>query len=393
MGILINPGADQWARDRNRSPFVDKSLLIGITNSMVNTNKRYICISRPRRFGKTMAAGMLSAYYGRGLCAEELFEGLNISAVDSFHQYANQFDVIYVDMRKVLSGTKNVSDLVEILSEEVEEELFALYPRARRRDDRPLSYYLERAAAAYGTKFVFILDEWDCIFREYPQDEKSQRKYLDFLRDVFKDRNYVALACMTGILPIKKDGTHSSLNMFTEYSMENPGKAAPFTGFTEEEVEHLCQIYHRDMDLCRQWYNGYSFPKCAHIYHPEAIVEVMNTGEFRDYWSRPETDQALQVYINMNFDGLRDAVIRLLAGERIRIDTGSFQNDMITFSRADDVLTLLIHLGYLGYDREKEEVFIPNRETAAQFVTVATSETGGGEKFVRAESSAHEQDN
>lgn len=383
MGMFLNPGAQSFLISRNTRPYVDKSMLIDRVNEVVNTEKRYVCVSRPRRFGKTMATNMLSAYYERDLDAWNLFQGLNVVEAPSFSIYANRFNVIKLNMQEFLSESDNISDLVKLLSEDIEDELFELYPDANKRENRSLPYYMQKAFSISGIPFVIIVDEWDCIFREYPHDEKAQEKYLDFLRDFFKDRNYIAFCYMTGILPIKKYGTHSALNMFTEYSMENQGNLAEFTGFTEEEVSDLCRQYNADMDLCRQWYDGYSFPKCAHIYNPKSIDAAVTSGIFDDYWNKTETYEALKIYIDMNFDGLRDSIIKMLAGGRQKIDTGSFQNDMTSFSRVDDVLTLLIHLGYLGYDFDKKEVFIPNTEIADEFIT-ATTVASGWDEIARA---------
>lgn len=172
---------------------------------------------------------------------------------------------------------------------------------------------------------------------------------------------------MTGILPIKKYGTHSALNMFDEFSMTNPKNLAAYVGFTEEEVQNLCRKYNMDFEETRRWYDGYRFRKAEHIYSPKSVVDVMRNESFDSYWTQTETYEALKLYIDMNFDGLKDTVITMLGGGRCPIDTGTFQNDMTTFHCKDDALTLLIHLGYLAYDMDQQEVFIPNEEVRAEF--------------------------
>lgn len=374
MGIHINPNPVKFRMDRASEIYVDKSMIIDVLNSAACTSGRYICVSRPRRFGKTMATDMIAAYYSRTTDAAKEFQGLKIAENESFSRYANQFDVIKLNMQDYLSASKDIDKLTEILQEDIEDELFEMVPEAKKREDRSLSYYLEYAFEITGRQFVFVVDEWDCIFREYPHDSYSQKKYLDFLRDLFKDKGYIALCYMTGILPIKKYGSQSALNMFTEYSMENPGVMALYTGFTETEVQELCTHFHVDMDTCRQWYDGYSFTGCDHVYNPKSICAALISGVFDDYWNKTETYEALRSYIDMNFDGLRDSIVKMLAGERQKINTGSFQNDMTTFETADDVLTLLVHLGYLGYDFEAKEASIPNREIAGEFVTATTAQ-------------------
>lgn len=232
------------------------------------------------------------------------------------------------------------------------------------------------------TKFPFVslIDEWDCLFREYKHSEEAQKKYLDFLRAWLKDQSYVALAYMTGILPVKKYGSHSALNMFTEYSMTEPGDMAPYFGFTEDEVQTLCETYQMNYEEARAWYDGYGLIQhskdgdiCYSMYSPKSVVEAMLRHKFGTYWNQTETYEALKLYIQMNLDGLKDAVVQMLAGETVPINTGTFANDMTSFSSKDDVLTLLVHLGYLTYDSENETVAIPNKEVSQEYINAIST--------------------
>ena len=216
--------------------------------------------------------------------------------------------------------------------------------------------------------FIFIIDEWDCVFREYKNDTEGQIKYLDFLRRLLKDQSYVALAYMTGILPIKKYGKHSALNMFTEIAMTNAAPIQEFTGFTEKEVRELCEKYKKDFNEVKRWYDGYTVDGES-IYNPKSVVEALTRGTFKNYWTSTENYEALAEFIFRNDDGLRDTVIKLLAGEKKKIDPSTFNNDMVTFNSQDDVLTLLVHLGYLTFDSETNEVAIPNYEVSEQFAS------------------------
>lgn len=226
---------------------------------------------------------------------------------------------------------------------------------------------LEEVYAKTKATFVVIVDEWDCIFREKKNDSAAHAKYLDFLRDLLKDQPYVKLAYMTGILPIKKYGTHSALNMFNEYSMTDAGDVAEFIGFTKNEVNELCNKYNMDFEEVSYWYDGYSLENNFHIYNPRSVVECVSRKQFRSYWTRTETYEALQIYIDMNYDGLKESIVGLLAGERYLIDPEDFANDMTTFHTKNDVLTLLVHLGYLTYNFDTEEVRIPNEEIRREF--------------------------
>lgn len=230
-----------------------------------------------------------------------------------------------------------------------------------------LAAALRKIYARTDKQFIFLIDEWDCVMRERQESEVMQKEYLDFLRNLLKDQPYVALAYMTGILPVKKYGQHSALNMFREYSMTNPDHFEEYTGFTEDEVAKLCERFDMDFAETGSWYDGYQFRRFQHIYNPKSVVEAMSRRNFSNYWTATETYDALKVYMDMDFDGLRSDIVQMLGGGRVRVNTRSFQNDMQNFRTKDDVLTLLIHLGYLAYDSVKEEAFIPNKEIIGEF--------------------------
>ena len=230
-----------------------------------------------------------------------------------------------------------------------------------------LAEALERIYAKTEKQFIFLIDEWDCVMRERQESEELQKKYLDFLRDLLKDQPYVALAYVTGILPIKKYGQHSALNMFWEYSMTDQFIFEEYTGFTEEEVKALCVRYDMDFAKVSDWYDGYMLRQFRHIYNPRSVVAAMKSRVFSNYWTSTETYEALKLYIDMDFDGLKADIVQMLGGERVKVNTLSFQNDMHSFRTKDDVLTLLIHIGYLGYDAETKEAFIPNKEIIGEF--------------------------
>lgn len=262
----------------------------------------------------------------------------------------------------------SADELIAYIRSEILEELKENFPDKIPEREKFLSMALEKLYSKTGESFIFIIDEWDCILREKQYTPEDHRKYLDFIRNLLKDRVYVALAYMTGILPIKKYGTHSALNMFDEYSMTDPGDYAEYSGFTEQEVKDLCEQYEVDFEKEKEWYDGYVFGKDLHIYNPKSVVDSIRRRAFSSYWTQTETYEALKVYIKLNYDGLKDAVIYMLAGEMVTIDYRTFQNDMNTFESRDDVLTLLVHLGYLAYNREKSQVFIPNAEVRNEFV-------------------------
>ena len=384
MGNYLNPDISTFARVVNSDIYVDKTGLIEYTNRSAKTLQSYICISRPRRFGKSIAANMLSAYYTCEYDSRELFSNLKIASSDSYEKHLNKYDVIFLNMQEFLSQSSNVEEMLSLLKKSVIWDLLDKYPDFRYFDETNLMRTLQDIYNKTKRPFVVIIDEWDCIFREYITDKKAQEKYLDFLRDLLKDKGYVALAYMTGILPIKKYGTHSALNMFDEFSMIDPGPLAKYVGFTEEEVSELCERYGMDMQELKSWYDGYSFEGAPSVYSPRSVVSCMRFGKFGNYWNQTETFEALKMYIDMNFEGLRDDVLSMIAGESVPVNTGSFTNDMATFHTEDDVLTLLIHLGYLAYDYDNKTVKIPNNEVRAEYVSsVSVSDWGEVSKALK----------
>lgn len=368
MGIYLNPGNDMFSEVINGEIYVDKTELITCTNRYIRTPQKFICISRPRRFGKSMAAYMLAAYYGKDCDSLDLFSKYKIAKTKDFKKHMNQYNVIMLNIQDFLSVTTSVEDMLDYLQEEIIEELKARYTDKISEKDQILSVALNKIYSRTKEGFIFIIDEWDCILRDRRYSADDQKKYLDFIRNLLKDKVYVSLAYMTGILPIKKYGTHSALNMFDEYSMTRPFEYAQFIGFTETEVKDLCEKYQVDFDTMKSWYDGYVFPEAGHIYNPKSVVDSIRRKCFASYWTQTETYEALKIYIELNYDGLKDAIIQMLAGERIAIDYETFQNDMTTFESRDDVLTLLVHLGYLAYDSKEQQVFIPNAEIRAEFV-------------------------
>lgn len=368
MGIYLNPGNDAFQEAVNSEIYVDKSMLIAFTNKKTRTSQKNICVSRPRRFGKSMAADMLVAYYSRGCNSRELFQNLKIAQHPSFTEHLNKYNVIHINMLDELTESETVSDMMTTLKKKLLWELEEEYGDIRCYDWNDLVMVMKTIHNKTGQQFVIIIDEWDCLFREYQNDTNAQKEYLDFLRFWMKGKSYLTLAYMTGILPIKKYGEHSALNMFDEYSMTNAEPIEEFTGFTEDEVRQLCQTYQMDFSETKKWYDGYSLNHHS-IYNPKSVVEAMMRKKFDNYWTKTETYESVRTYIEMNYDGLRDSIIEMIAGERKKIDTTTFTNDMVTFQIQDDVLTLLIHLGYLAYDFDTKEIFIPNYEIREQFIS------------------------
>ena len=386
MGIYLNPGNDLFYSTVTYSEiYVDKTMLISFTNKCLFGENKEICVSRPRRFGKSMAENMLTAYYSKGCDSRELFSKFQIAQTPDFEKHLNRYNVIHIDMQKFLGRTKNVHEMLDFLQKRVLKEMKQTFSGIEP-EETSLITALEDLYGQCEEKFIFIIDEWDSIFRVHRDNAAAQKEYLDFLRDLLKGQPYVVLAYMTGILPIKKYGQHSALNMFDEYSMTNQYALAEFTGFTEREVRQLCERYHMSFEQTKDWYDGYNVNGVS-IYNPRSVTSAMMNGIFDSYWTQTETYEALKMYIVRNENGLRDKIIRMIAGEHISINTKTFQNDMCTFETADDILTLLVHLGYLTYDFDTKTAWIPNKEVRQEFLNSIQ-----GQEFQTVNNAIHRSD-
>lgn len=367
MGMYLNIG-NAGFRSVRKGLYVDKTGLISFINNTLGTKDKLTCVSRPRRFGKSFATQMLCAYYDKSCDSQDLFCDLEIAKDPGYGQFLNKYDVIYLDITWFISTEKNVKNTVCYMQEQVIDELCSVYTFAERETSLPV--LLAKIAEATGHRFIIIIDEWDALFREAKDDTELQKEYLQLLRGLFKSSltdKMIEAAYMTGILPIKKYGTQSALTDFREYTMLQPQKLAEYVGFTESEVKALCQEYGMDFEAARRWYDGYSFNKVKSIYSPNSVVQAIKNEEFCDYWTETETYESLKFYIGMNADGLKNAITAMLGGARYRINTRTFQNDISSIKSKDDVLTLLVHLGYLAYDSIEKEVYIPNHEVADEF--------------------------
>lgn len=375
MGMFVNPDNSAFQATLNARIYVDKSGLIRYTNSVLASTDAFICNSRPRRFGKSITANMLTAYYSRGCNSEEMFSGLEISKAEDFKRHLNQYDVIHLDIQWCIEPAGGPEHVVSYISEKTIAELREYDPDVSMKETKSLPEALSQINTATGKRFVIIIDEWDVLIRDEATNELIQKEYIGFLRGLFKGTEptkYIQLAYLTGILPIKKEKTQSALNNFDEFTMLSPGSLAQFIGFTEDEVRRLAATYHQDFDKVKRWYDGYLL-KDYEVYNPRAVVSVMLNGEFKSYWSETASYEAIVPLINMDYDGLKTAVIEMLSGGTVNVNTATFKNDIVNIRSKDDVLTYMIHLGYLGYDQKKRAAFVPNEEIRQELTMAVTS--------------------
>ena len=384
MGTYLNPGNSGFESAIN-GEYVDKTGLIALVNSTINKPNRLTCISRPRRFGKSYAAQMLCAYYDKNCNSDSLFDGLKIKDDSSYSKHLNKYNVIYLDMTNIKAKT-TTKKFVSFLNKILIDELHSAFPHVKKGSS--LDQLMLNIVDSEKCKFIMIIDEWDAPIREMPQ---IQREYLEFLRMLFKSSGTTtqifAAAYMTGILPIKKDGSQSALSNYREYTMIKPGKFAEYVGFTEKEVSDLCDEHDVDRDLMKNWYDGYELKEVGSIYNPNSVMMALDDG-FESYWKESSGVQGLIDLINMDFDGLMKTITELIGGDSVTVDTLGFSNDPGSCKNKNDVLTLLIHYGYLAYNSTDKTVRIPNTEIHDEFIR-AIRTTHNQEAIRRVHESEH----
>ena len=375
MGTYINKGNSEF-RDIVNSEYVDKTSLIPLINATLNSERRYSCVTRCRRFGKSMAAKMLCAYYDKSCDSRELFVGLKAEQDKTFETYLNKYSVLYLDVTSFTARPEFRTNIVRVIQEKIISELKNVFPDVKYEENSDLMDTLAAIHNTTGEKFFFIIDEWDAICREFPGRQRMKGdpetvtptimdEYVMLLRRLFKTQDsdkVFAGAYLTGILPIKKYNTESALNNFNEYSMIDPAYLAACYGFTEEEVLLLAKQHNASMENLKLWYDGYSIGREKSIYNPYSVMKALQRGVCKSYWTTTGAYDSVVTYIQMNYDGLKDDIIRMLSGEHVYVDTTEFTNDMNIVRSKNDVLTVLIHLGYLAYDDDTFECYVPNKE-------------------------------
>ena len=368
MGIYLNPNNENFKKITHAEIYVDKTMMIAMLNSFMETAREYVCVSRPRRFGKTIAGNMLSAYYSKGCDSRELFAPYKISRDPSFESNLNKLNVIQIDMNSEYQNAKDKNKLLDELQDSIRAEFSAQFPDIAFNESDTIGKCILKAYSQKGEKFVIIIDEYDVLVRE-SVNEQLFDQYLGFLNGLFKSntlRPAIALAYITGILPVIRDRIQSKLNNFWEYTILDAAELAEFVGFTAPEVQALCRQYGVDYEECRRWYDGYR-QRGFEIYNPESVVMSLEDGRCENYWSKTSTYAVIADRIQANFEGTRDDVIRMLAGESVDVNVTRYMNTMTDFSTRGDVFTYLIHLGYLAYDRETGTCRIPNKEVRQEW--------------------------
>ena len=370
MGIFLNPGNIGFEQIVSEDTYVDKTGIIGYLNQWLNKSTRYVCVSRARRFGKTVAAKTIQAYYDNSCDSRELFAPYEIARVPSFEAHINKYDVIGLDLLSFFLHGEDPKAFIERIKAEVLEEICEKWSDIDGLKDIGLVRALRKVNEKTGAKFVFVIDEWDAVFRYYPKDESLQSEWIHFLRDMFKQANMdkcVALVYMTGILPVKKYSTQSSLNQFFEYTMIQPLELEKYVGFLPSEVDALCEKFDMDRAEAANWYDGYTFPHEHHVYNPCSVAKAMKSHTYSCYWTQTDTFESLLKYINIDLDGIYNDVMHMIGGGRVDVDISAYDKSFTIPQNKNHCFSLLVHIGYLGYDAMASQVFIPNEEVRLAF--------------------------
>ena len=367
MGIYLNPGLNNFIEDKQRLHYIDKSLLIKELNNKIDIRDKFICSSRPRRFGKTMAANMIAAYYSKGCDSHEIFSDLKISTDPSFEEHINKYNVIKFDCAGMYFGRQKNQPTVEVITTRIVNELKNEFKHIDINDSLSLAEAIYKVYKSTNLKFVIIIDEYDVIVRDGNESEIDDLICLFY--DLFKNSDFnssIALAYLTGILPIKKDTLQSKLNNFKEITMLDARELAPYIGFTREETKLLANNANMDMAELERWYDGYCVDG-VELYSPKSVIEAIERKKCGSYWTQTGSYEAVSNYIDLNIDGVKDDVIKMMAGESISVDIMDFNNNLTSFRTKDDVFVYLIHLGYLAYDGDGKTCRIPNNEIKSQW--------------------------
>ena len=363
MGFYINAGNENLRMALNSEIFVDKSLVLQKLCSLLNSNQRFICVSRPRRFGKTMVRDLMVAYFSKGCDSREMFSNLKIAQEPCFEENLNKFNVLAIDLGALYNAAEHKSEIFKNLKTYLLKDFRKEFPNIDFDDRISIAEMIQQTYDETKTQFIIIIDEYDTFIRERQSDALLE-EYRSLLNSIFKNNELspaVALAYLTGILPIERDKVQSKLNNFSESTILSPLGFEEFFGFTKAEVKTLCREYKMKFKDCENWYDGYKINKIS-IYNPNSVVKAMLEREYANYWAKTGSYEAVSDYIKLDYDGTKTAVVEMLSGREVPVNVIDFKNKLDEIKTKDHVLTYLIHLGYLNYDKKTGLCRIPNKE-------------------------------
>lgn len=356
--------------------FVDKTLMLRELFPYVSAGNRHICITRPRRFGKTIMANMISSFFQKASDSSDVFDGLAISQVDDYRRYKNQYNVIRIDFSKMPRNCDSYTQYIERIEALLIEDVKEAYPQVKINEADAVGDILESVFVQCGEKFIFVLDEWDFIFHRDFINDIDKEKYVAFLSNLLKDRPYVVLSYMTGILPIAKYSSGSELNMFAEFTMVNSPMFGEYFGFTDDEVDDLyrryiveCDRQHKEKSVTRKglrdWYNGYYTKSGERVYNPRSVVFALQFNNLANYWTSSGPYDEIYYYIRNNISDVRDDLALMISGESVTAKIQEYAATSMNLSTRDEIYSAMVVYGFLSYLNGK--VCIPNRELMEKF--------------------------
>ncbi|MDD7205188.1 MAG: AAA family ATPase [Lachnospiraceae bacterium] len=356
--------------------FVDKTLMLRELFPYVSAGNRHICITRPRRFGKTIMANMISSFFQKASDSSDVFDSLAISQVDDYRRYKNQYNVIRIDFSKMPRNCDSYTQYIERIEALLIEDVKEAYPQVKINEADAVGDILESVFVQCGEKFIFVLDEWDFIFHRDFINEIDKEKYVAFLSNLLKDRPYVVLSYMTGILPIAKYSSGSELNMFAEFTMVNSPMFGEYFGFTDDEVDDLyrryiveCDRQHKEKSVTRKglrdWYNGYYTKSGERVYNPRSVVFALQFNNLANYWTSSGPYDEIYYYIRNNISDVRDDLALMISGESVTAKIQEYAATSMNLSTRDEIYSAMVVYGFLSYLNGK--VCIPNRELMEKF--------------------------
>ena len=356
--------------------FVDKTLMLSELLPYVSAGNRHICITRPRRFGKTIMANMISSFFQKASDSSDVFDSLAISQVDDYRRYKNQYNVIRIDFSKMPRNCDSYTQYIERIEALLIEDVKEAFPHVKINEADAVGDILESVFVQCGEKFIFVLDEWDFIFHRDFINEIDKEKYVAFLSNLLKDRPYVVLSYMTGILPIAKYSSGSELNMFAEFTMVNSPMFGEYFGFTDDEVDDLyrryiveCDRQHKEKSVTRKglrdWYNGYYTKSGERVYNPRSVVFALQFNNLANYWTSSGPYDEIYYYIRNNISDVRDDLALMISGESVTAKIQEYAATSMNLSTRDEIYSAMVVYGFLSYLNGK--VCIPNRELMEKF--------------------------
>ena len=373
MGLYLNPGNEGFFESVSSQIYVDKTELIQYTNQVFRTKQKFLCVSRPRRFGKTVMANMITAFLGKKQDSDSIFKSLKISQNDLYNKYRNQYNVISIDFSKMPRDCDSYTDYIDRIETNLIRDLRKEYTQIEIYEDDSAADVLETIFEECDQqRFVFVLDEWDFIFHKDFVTEENKKQYVLFLSNLLKDRSYVQLTYMTGILPIAKYSSGSELNMFWEYTMASETKYNEYFGFTDSEVDQLYEKYtrntreiHISREDLKEWYDGYTTKSGERMYNPRSVVFALTNNNIGNYWTSSGPYDEIFYYIRQNIDDVQNDLALMISGEAVTAKIQEYAAVSMNLTTKNEIFSAMIIYGFLSY--ENGEVRIPNKELMNKF--------------------------